>query len=178
MSVMSSTCCALFSAVCAFTLVSASGCGTDAKGIDDCRDIEQARCAAAKNCGTVSDVAECQRFYRDQCLHGLAVSLPTSTQLKQCVNTIEQAGSCAMGDAGTELRDCTELVTVSAPGAKTACDLVASPELARECSFLAPNADAGTSTGGTSGAAGAAGANEGGSSGAENAAGASGSAGS
>ena len=131
MSVMSSTCCALFSAVCAFTLVSASGCGTDAKGIDDCREIEQARCAAAKNCGTVANVDECQRFYRDQCLHGLAVSLPTSTQLKQCVHTIDQAGLCAMGDPAVELRDCPE-VTASAPGATKACDLVASPELASE----------------------------------------------
>ena len=174
MSVISFTCCALFSALCAFTLVSAGGCGTDAKGVDDCRDIEQARCAAAKNCGTVSDVDECQRFYRDQCLHGLAVSLPTSTQLKACVKTIDAAGSCALGDAGISLSDCKD-ATASAPGAKTACNLVENPELASECSFLAPDADAGSSSGGASGAAGA---GEGGRSGAEDAAGTSGSAGS
>lgn len=170
---MSFTCRALFSAACAFALVSAEGCGTDAKGVDDCRDIEEARCAAAKNCGTVTDVDECQRFYRDQCLHGLAVSLPTSMQLKACVATINGAGMCAMGDAATNLRDCDPSVTGSAPGAKTACDLVANPELASECSFLAPDADAGTS-----GASGAAGAEESGGSGAAGAAGASGSAGS
>ena len=168
---MSFTCCALFSAVGAFTLVSATGCGTDAKGVDDCRDIEQARCAAAKNCGTVDDVAECQRFYRDQCLHGLAVALPSSSQLKDCVQTINQAGACALGDASIELRDCKD-VTKSAPGAKKACELVSNPELATECSFLAPNADAGTSSGGASGAS------DGGSSGAEDAAGTAGSAGS
>ena len=169
---MSFTCCALFSAVCAFTLVSATGCGTDAKGVDDCRDIEQARCAAAKNCGIVEDVEECQRFYRDQCLHGLAVALPASGKVTACVQTINQAGMCALGDAGTELRDCMGEVTGSAPGAKKACDLVRSPELATECSFLAPDADAGTSSGGASSAS------DGGSSGAEDAAGTSGSAGS
>lgn len=171
---MSFTCCAFFSAACALALASASGCGTDAKGVDDCRDIEQARCAAAQNCGIVTNVDECQRFYRDQCLHGLAVSLPTSTQLKECVATIEGAGMCAMGDAGTKLSDC-DGITRGAPGAKTACDLVSKPELASECSFLAPDADAGT---GSAGASGAAGADEGGSSGAAGAAGASGSAGS
>ncbi|MEP7052736.1 MAG: hypothetical protein ABJB12_20375 [Pseudomonadota bacterium] len=169
---MSSTCCALFSAACAFTLLSAGGCGTDAKGVDDCRDIEQARCAAAKNCGLVADVGECQRFYRDQCLHGLAVSLPTSTQLKKCVATINGAGMCAMADSNIELSAC-DGVTQSAPDAKTACDLVTNPELASECSFLAPDADGGSSLGG-----GAAGANDGDSSAAAGAAGASGSAGS
>ena len=175
MSVTSFTCCALFSTICAFALVSASGCGTDAKGVDDCREIEQARCAAAKNCGLVSDVDECQRFYRDQCLHGLAVSLPSSSQLKECVATIQGAGVCAMGDAKIALSDCEAPVTRDAHSAKTACDLVENPELAQECSFLAPNADAGSSAGGSSGAAGAA---ESGSSGTEDAAGSSGSAGS
>ena len=56
MSVLSVTCCSLLSAVCAFTLVSATGCGTDAQGVDDCREIEQARCEAAKSCGLISDV--------------------------------------------------------------------------------------------------------------------------
>lgn len=177
---MSLTCCGLFSAVCAFTLVSASGCGTDAVGVDDCRDIEQARCAAAKNCGLVEDVDACQRFYRDQCLHGLAVSLPSSSQLKLCVQTITDAGMCAQDDAGTELRECSTTITASAPGAKTACDLVTNPALATECSFLAPDSDAGTSpTGaaGAGGAGGAGGASDGGSSGAEDAAGTAGSAG-
>jgi hypothetical protein len=171
MSVLSVTCCSLFSAICAFTLVNAAGCGTDAQGVDDCRDIEQARCAAAKSCGIVEDVDACQRFYRDQCLHGLAVSPPSSTMLKACLATIHQAGMCAASDAGTELSDCTD-VTQSAPRAKKACDLVTNPEYAEECSFLAPAEDAGTvSSGGTSGAS------EGGSSGSEEAAGSAGTSG-
>ena len=98
---MSVTCCALFSAICAFTLVNAAGCGTDAKGIDDCRDIEQARCAAAKSCG-IEDVAACQRFYRDQCLHGLSISAPSSSVLKACLATIRSAGACAASTAGVD----------------------------------------------------------------------------
>jgi hypothetical protein len=173
MSVLSVTCCSLFSAICAFTLVNAAGCGTDAKGVDDCRDIEEARCTAAKNCGIVEDVDACQRFYRDQCLHGLAVSPPSSSGLKACVATIKNAGACAMNDAGdTTLSACEPAPSVSAPQAKTACDLVLNPQYAEECSFLAPSDDAGTvSSGGTSSAG------EGGSSGSEEAAGSSGTAG-
>jgi hypothetical protein len=161
----------LFSAICAFTLVNAAGCGTDAQGVDDCRNIEQARCAAAKSCGTVEDVDACQRFYRDQCLHGLAVSPPSSTVLKACLTTIQQAGMCAASDAGTELSDCVD-VTQSAPQAKTACDLVANPQWAEECSFLAPGEDAGTVGGGGTSSIG-----EGGSSGSGDAAGSAGTSG-
>src|ERR1700742_4916229 len=108
MSVLSTISCALLSAVTAFTLVSAAGCGTDAKGVDDCRDIEQARCAAAKNCGTVKDVAECQDYYRDQCLHGLAVSPPSSSVIQACVGTINAAGVCALEGTDTAPTDCTK----------------------------------------------------------------------
>jgi hypothetical protein len=144
MSLLSLTCCGLLSAVCAFTLVSATGCGTDAQGVDDCRKIEQARCEAAKDCGLISDVPACQRFYRDQCLHGLAVKPPTSTQLDDCVSTIRNAGSCAAqaGDDKVLLRDCDARVTQSAL-VLTACGLVQEPEKSAECSFLTPGADGG-----------------------------------
>jgi hypothetical protein len=174
MSVLSVTCCTLFSAVFAFTLVSSSGCGTNAVGVDQCRDIEEARCTGALSCGIITDVDTCKRFYRDQCLHGLAVASPGTAAVSACVATINAAGVCAMADAGTPLKECGT-VSASAPGAKTACDIISSPELAAECAFLVPGADAGTAAGGTSGTSGAAG--EGGSSGMEEASGASGAAG-
>jgi hypothetical protein len=154
MSVLSLTCCSLLSAVCAFTLVSATGCETDAQGVDDCREIEQARCAAAKNCGLVTDVPACQRFYRDQCLHGLPVAPPGSVKLKECVATIQAAGVCATQADGvnTPLSECDPPVTRGAPGVDTACDLVKEPEKAEECWFLTPGADAGV--GGASNSAG------------------------
>ena len=153
MSVLSVTCCSLLSAVCAFTLVSAAGCGTDAKGVDDCRDIEEARCAAAKNCGIITDVPSCQRYYRDQCLHGLSVASPGAAKVKDCVAIIRAAGVCAAaGD--TPLSDCDPVIS-SAPGLANACDIVNQPEKTTECEFLAPGADAGTSgSGGKSGTAG------------------------
>ncbi|HEY3254035.1 MAG TPA: hypothetical protein VGJ91_08815 [Polyangiaceae bacterium] len=152
MSVLSLTCCSLLSAVCAFTLVSAAGCGTDAQGIDDCRQIEQARCAAAKNCGLISDVPACQRFYRDQCLHGLPVAPPNSARLKKCVETIQAAGTCATAGVDTPLSECDPQPTSYAPDVETTCDLVREPEKAIECSFLTPGVDAGV--GGTSNAGG------------------------
>jgi hypothetical protein len=159
MSVLSVACCSLLSAVCAFTLVSAAGCGTDAKGVDDCRDIEEARCAAAKNCAVVTDVDACKRFYRDQCLHGLAVTSPGSLKVKACVATIQNAGACAAqapDGAATTLDQCTVPVTSSAPGAATACDIVKEPELSAECAFLIPSAAAGGSGGQGGGGAGGA----------------------
>jgi hypothetical protein len=163
MSVLSVTCCALLSAVCAFTLVSAAGCGTDAQGIDECRDIEQARCTAAKQCGLVSDVPGCQRFYRDQCLHGLPVASPGSVKVQLCVATIRAAGQCVeqSGDVNTLLRDCDPSVTEGARGVLTVCALVKEPEKATECSFLTPDAEAGvggaSNSGGGGNAAGEAG---------------------
>jgi len=169
MSVMSITCCSLLSAACAFTLVSAVGCGTDAQGVDDCREIEQTRCVAAKTCGIVSDVAECQRYYRDQCLHGLPVPPPGSVKLKECVDVIRAAGVCAESGVDTALGKCDPSLRESAPDLDTACDLVREPEKAVQCSFLTPGADAGSggtgNSGGEGGAAGEGG--QGGSSGSE-----------
>jgi len=171
MSVGSSVSCALLSAVTAFALVTAAGCGTDAKGVDDCRDIEEARCAAAKNCGIVSDVAACQNYYRDQCLHGLAVAPPGSSVINACVATIRAAGMCALEGTDTAPAACSS--PIEGTTAKTTCEIVTNPEETSECSFLTPPADAGGGsggsggTGGKSGAAGASGesgAGEGGSS--------------
>ncbi len=153
MSVLSVSCCSLLSAVCAFTLVSASmaGCGTDAKGVDDCRDIEEARCVAAKSCAKLSDVDGCKRFYRDQCLHGLAVASPGSNQVKLCVAAIQNAGSCASNadGAATPLDACDP--PISAPAATKACDVVNEPELATDCAFLVPASGSGGAGGQSAG---------------------------
>lgn len=127
------------SAFAAFLLVHASGCGTDAVAVDECRDIESARCEAGKYCGFVDDVDECKRFYRDQCLHGMAVGeRPGTLRVKECVATIRAAGDCAKAGAKT----LTECATqgLPAPSLKTihtvACDIVQEPEGAEECDFL------------------------------------------
>lgn len=166
MSVLSVSLCSLFSAACAFALVSSTGCGTDARGVDDCREIEQARCEAAKSCGIISNVASCQRFYRDQCLHGLSVASPGSAKVKACVATIRAAGLCAAQAAGSdpELSACDPAIE-EAPSLSTACDLVREPERAESCAFLASDSDAGS--GGKSGVGGATSSDDAGSAGAQ-----------
>jgi hypothetical protein len=135
-------------------LLGAAACGTDAVGVSDCRTIEQARCSAGVNCGLVTDVGECQRFYRDQCLHGLAVGAPPTASVQACANTILAAGQCAAQGAATLLDACTNAPTSSAPTLSRACEIVSTPEKTAECAFLAPTADAGTDAAGSGGTAG------------------------
>jgi hypothetical protein len=182
MSVLSTVSCALLSAVVSFTLVTAAGCGTDAKGVDDCRNIEEARCTAAKNCGILTtSISQCQDYYRDQCLHGLSVSPPGSAAIKACVATINNAGICALQGTDTAPADCSNGVPSSSTTALTTCEIVTNPEKTSECSFLMPTVDAGTAgsggAGGTGGTGGAGGTTDaGGAAGTTDAAGASGSA--
>ena len=154
----------LLSAVATFSLVTASSCGTNAVGVDDCRDIEQARCRASASCldangaPLIDDVDACERFYRDHCLHGLAVKPAAGASVAGCVQVIEAAGRCAERDPASTLADCneTEAVTEPRPGLSLACEVVTHPEKTPECSFLTDvpvtEGIAGESAGGQSGA--------------------------
>ncbi|RYZ02937.1 MAG: hypothetical protein EOO73_29915 [Myxococcales bacterium] len=127
---------ALLSAVLTFSVVTASGCGTKAVGVDECRDIERARCRAGDPCGIIEDVAACERYYRDHCLHGLATKPPSGAVVDACVQVIEKAGRCASADPEALLGECDEEVSAEYWTVKTACDVVAHPELTTECAFL------------------------------------------
>jgi hypothetical protein len=120
------------SALGTFSLV--SGCGTSAQGVEDCRAIEQARCTAAAACGLVEDAPQCQRFYRDHCLHGLPVVPPPRTAVEQCVAALDMLGQCVRAGAGkdAELVDCG----VPTSSGTLACEVIRAPELAHACSFL------------------------------------------
>jgi hypothetical protein len=136
MSLFRSTTAALWAFGYTFMVMHAAGCGTEAIAVDECRDIESARCEAGAFCGLVDDVEQCKRFYRDQCLHGLASGdRPGSPQVKACIATIQAAGSCAKSGI-TTLADCKP-----APSDTTVhsavCDIVLHPEGVRECEFLA-----------------------------------------
>lgn len=130
----------LLSAAATFSVVTAS-CGTNAVGVDDCRDIEQARCRASAWCldadgvPLIQDVPACERYYRDHCLHGFAVKPPAGADVAGCVQLIEQAGRCAQEDPDSEL-GCTETATARRTGFTSACDVVTHPERANECAFL------------------------------------------
>jgi hypothetical protein len=100
----------------------APGCGTDATGVEACRTIETVRCQEAAGCGIKldtpvhvgDDVQACIRFYHDACLHGLESGDPGPAKVTACKNEI----------ADTSRAD--------------HCDIVATPEIADACQWLAP----------------------------------------
>lgn len=155
MSYLRSLSATLLSAVTTFSLVSASGCGTSAMGVDDCRDIQTARCRAGKSCGIIDDVPACERYYRDHCLHGLAATPPSGASVAACVNLIDLAGRCAAADPENTLADCDDAITDSLSTRTAVCELVKHPERAAECAFLTdveqPDGTAGQGAGGASG---------------------------
>ena len=82
-------------------------CGTDAIGVDACKQIEDARCHAAPACGvrleppystSGTDVEACIRFYDVACLHGLAIgSDPGPAAIRACVSAIHDHPCVARG---------------------------------------------------------------------------------
>ena len=113
-----------------------AGCGTTPVALDGCRQIELARCQQAAACPGlgVGDEAACERFYRDQCLHGLATDQdPGAPAIGKCVAAIQKAGDCAAkGTPGP--------CVLTVYPAVAACDVIAHPELASDCAFLVPTA--------------------------------------
>lgn len=115
-------------------VASTAGCGTDAVGVDDCRQIEQTRCDYAVACGLTDDAEACRRFYRDQCLHGLAGGQPSRLELGVCLRTIRAAGACAKEDREQTLDVCA---SDTKSGPVPVCDVISAPERLVECDFLA-----------------------------------------
>jgi hypothetical protein len=144
------------SAAGSFTLASSPGCGTDAHGIEDCREIEQTRCAAAVPCGIITDQPRCEVFYRDHCLHGLpGTAQPQQATIDLCVSTIKKLGECAKRDgAEAEVAACEGVQTHDA---KTVCEVIQFPEHAYACSFLSATPPPKPGAGGEGGGAGSGG---------------------
>jgi hypothetical protein len=118
------------------TFLASPGCGTAAKGVQDCRDIEQARCKAAVACGIVTHETDCEIYYRDHCLHGLPVTPPQPAQVDDCVATITTLGTCVQSfGKDALLADCNPERPL-ADNATSACEVVQYPERAYACSFL------------------------------------------
>jgi len=133
-----------------------AACDTHAVGIDECRSIEEARCEAARGCddGLDSDSkqADCERFSRDNCLHGLPLKdTPRASDVDSCVAAIRAAGACAATHGvDTSAEGCPGLKGTFTKPKLTACLVVESPEYSSECAFLisepaqaAPPVDAG-----------------------------------
>lgn len=145
----------LTTAVLSFTVTTSAmltgACTTGAIGIAQCREIEYARCEASVPCGVIDDVDACQRFYRDQCLHGIAgPNVPTTDQQSDCVEAIEQAGACAEDDAEGAFADCSEHggmggQSAGDPDEPTVCEFLAAPWQSPVCDYLNEAAEGGSS---------------------------------
>jgi hypothetical protein len=116
-------------------LLCIAACGTEAAGVDACRQVEEARCDRMVDCQIPysrphhgGDVEACKRFYRDACLHGLVNGTPPGDLL---------------------LAACVEKIRTT-----TDCEIVKVPEKASECSWLIPSAPAPEAGAETSGDAG------------------------
>ncbi len=135
------------------------GCDAGAVGVDTCLQIESARCEAAARCGDrfdVDSVAACKRFYKDQCLHGMAIhDEPGVPTVKACVQTIEGLRDCARKDGPKAARAKCAAVVSQDEDHDLVCDFVEQPELLDACAFLMPPADSGSA--GAAGSAGSAG---------------------
>jgi hypothetical protein len=126
--------------------VGLGACATEAVGVDACRQIEYARCDAASKCpntfGTIKP-ATCRRFYRDHCLHGLAVGQdPGIAKVRDCVQAIESLGNCVSTKSeAVNFSECavSDFYNLSSKTV-SACGLLAEPESLSACSFLNPAA--------------------------------------
>jgi hypothetical protein len=125
--------------------VALGACNTGAVAVSECREIESARCEASRTCGTVEDVEACERFYRDQCLHGISgPEAPTAEAQSSCVEAIQKAGACAEQDPEQSLSACLAGEDAGAAGAPSAddetqasvCEFVGEPWEAPVCDFL------------------------------------------
>jgi uncharacterized membrane protein YgcG len=136
-------------------------CNTKAIGIDECRDIEYARCEVGVNCKTVfdiDDVKACKRFYRDQCLHGMDVTeVPGKPEVNQCIDRIRILGGCAQKTGEDTLVSKCADSTTNDDSVRTVCELLKKPQNAPECSFLVNDTSNAGGSGGGGGTAGSAG---------------------
>jgi hypothetical protein len=116
------------------------GCGTGADGVSQCRTIEAARCRAAVACELVADLDLCLRYTRDHCLHGTATGgTPPPGDVRDCVEMLERAGSCAADSKEMDAEDCPRITLIPGLTATTdVCDVIQEPELTTDCSFLMP----------------------------------------
>jgi hypothetical protein len=125
------------------------GCGTDAVGIEACRQVETARCDIAPACAgfdgsanlkTEEQVKNCREFYRDHCLLGLENTKadPGQGDIDACVKAIKTTAKCAdpkkseAGACGVALREGVD-PTVQP------CEVLQNPHWLQACKWLDKN---------------------------------------
>jgi hypothetical protein len=125
-----------------------AGCGTDAVGVDACRQIEATRCAAAQACGYTQDQTDaCNIFYKDQCLVGIENDawVVDDATVKACVDAVNATKDCAAAGVASMAGCAGAALVASADPAIPPCDIIkGNAELLAACSFVVKPADAGT----------------------------------
>lgn len=98
------------------------GCGTDAVGVEACRQVEMARCDLAPLCAgfdgspnikTAEQTQNCRQLYSDHCLLGLenTKSEVGQADIDACVKALKKTADCpdpqssTAGACGVNLRD-------------------------------------------------------------------------
>ncbi len=137
-----------------------TGCGTDAVGVDICRQLEDFRCDNVEYaCGTQQNftVDGCERYYRDACLAGLENTDAGGTDtdaIKACTDSLTDVMNCA--HAGGSLAACgihltSDLVIdggTQSTNIYTPCDIFKSlPYLLPNCAFVVGGGSSGTDGG-------------------------------
>jgi hypothetical protein len=101
-------------------------CGQGAVGVDACLQIERARCGWVVACNiplpvrrndsdASSPVDDCNRYYEDQCLHGLSTTYdPDKGQVGACVDAINAATDCTIVNSPESADACAFLVPIDA----------------------------------------------------------------
>ena len=132
-----------------------AACGSDAVGIEACKDIEQKRCELAPKCygqkgapriKTEVQVDNCVTYYKDHCLVGIENTTDIKDidgKTKACTTALTKAVACHTGGALTMV-DCPD-VAVDDP-TLTPCAAFASPEHLADCAFIETPSTATTTT--------------------------------
>ena len=151
---------AVLGAACGLVFL-AYGCGTDAVGVDACRQIETARCQAAPACTgdedtfairTEEQVRNCITLYKDHCLHGIENvedGEPDQGDVDRCVAAIEATAACKKNGIGT-MAECGDVVYVGGDAAATPCQVLHNPETLEACVFILAKGEDGDTTSATS----------------------------
>jgi len=139
-----------------------ASCGTDAVGVEACRQIETTRCESLVSCPAdqggfagQEQITACSLYYRDQCLLGIESTVePSEAQVTACVDAVKATAACAKAGAPS-MNGCAgaPLIASADPTAVSPCRMIVEKvELLAACSFVASAApDGGAADTGTDG---------------------------
>lgn len=90
-------------------------------------------------CGIIEDAAACQRFFRDHCLHGVALDEePGNVPVERCVDALELARECAEKHGPDRAPTACQQEFFKDADAENICEIVEEPERTPQCAFLVP----------------------------------------